>query len=554
MFLTACPGSGKTLATAARVARLASDGRRVAVVSYTNVGVQEVTSKLYSDFGTTLGSEHFVGTLHKFLLQFAYYPFAHLEMKSERTPTIYMDHSSFPQVVCGDNRARLPVSMFVIGVDGHLAIRNVPFNFPFKADKALLLGKEKAVEIKKAMARKGVSSADDSMYWSLRVLRKHPEIARRIGERFDELIIDEAQDTSELQLACIEVIRASGGLSSLVLVGDIEQSIYSFNGASPEGCQKLAREARLGHPVLRENFRSSQKICDVASAFCARRVPDAAVGPDADCDWTPEVVLYPSKNPAALLDPFLNQLKSRDIKIADAAVVARKNVLVDEINATVNAGWSERIGMLGSIAAARVGATSLTVGQVRSLERAVARLAWDLDDLESLDASQRRDLRSVVMEVVQDLPPLDLDLRQWIRQSVQVLDALVSTLTSSPAKRAGYLFKSLAGQPDITARQAFVRNESPLRAQTVHDVKGQTRDAVLVVAERPKTKGASRQGLLLNGRQLRDDLTPDQAEEARIVFVALTRARRYCVLALPDSVSSEDVDLFESLGFSLTAW
>ena len=48
----------------------------------------------------------------------------------------------------------------------------------------------------------GRATYDDAMYWSLQVLRRFPAVAAAVAGRFDEILVDEAQDTSELQLAC----------------------------------------------------------------------------------------------------------------------------------------------------------------------------------------------------------------------------------------------------------------------------------------------------------------------------------------------------------------
>src|SRR5205823_1224182 len=126
---------------------------------------------------------------------------------------------------------------------------------------------------------------------------RHPELAAIIAARFDEILVDEAQDTSELQLACLDKLYATDRLDSLVLIGDIEQSICSYTGASAQGCERLAARHELERIELVENHRSSQRICDAAANFCVRRAPDRAVGPDADCPWQPELLLYPAASP-----------------------------------------------------------------------------------------------------------------------------------------------------------------------------------------------------------------------------------------------------------------
>src|SRR3954470_7194920 len=77
-LLLACPGSGKTQSVAARVARLDSEGVRVAACSYTNVGAERIAALPARDYSVLLGPRHFNGPLHRLLLHFIVYPFAHL--------------------------------------------------------------------------------------------------------------------------------------------------------------------------------------------------------------------------------------------------------------------------------------------------------------------------------------------------------------------------------------------------------------------------------------------------------------------------------------------
>ena len=108
---------------------------------------------------------------------------------------------------------------------------------------------------------------DDAMYWSLLVLRRFPAVAAAVAGRFDELLVDEAQDTSELQLACLVELCTTDRLRSLVLVGDLEQSIYSFQGATPQELADVVRHRNLTPMSLVENHRSSQHLCDAAVHF-----------------------------------------------------------------------------------------------------------------------------------------------------------------------------------------------------------------------------------------------------------------------------------------------
>lgn len=324
VFLTACPGSGKTRAAGVRVARLADDGFRVAACSYTNVGVGQIRRVLAHDLGITLGPRHFIGTLHAFLLRYVLYPFGHLVTGSATTPRLVADDAGWPDVVIGgDNRIRMPLWRFRYLPDGSLCVRSVPEGFKHTAEDAARIGQTNARRLKANQARRGRVSFDDAIYWALRVLRDHPTLAGRVAGRFDELLVDEAQDTSELQLACLHELSNTGRLRSLTLIGDLEQSICSYTGASRTGCEALAQARGLNTINFTENHRSSQRICDVAVHFCARSTPDRAVGEDANCPWAPTLILYPPKDPAQAVAAFRTRLTELGHNEHDAAVLAR---------------------------------------------------------------------------------------------------------------------------------------------------------------------------------------------------------------------------------------
>ena len=117
LFLLACPGSGKTRAAAARVARLANE-RRLAVCSYTNVGAHRIAKVLRDDFDTVLGPEHFLGTIHTFLLRYVLYPFAPL-MSCKGRP--HVREGEWPTIAVGGNqKKRVGIDAFRCAPDGSL--------------------------------------------------------------------------------------------------------------------------------------------------------------------------------------------------------------------------------------------------------------------------------------------------------------------------------------------------------------------------------------------------------------------------------------------------
>jgi len=551
VFLVSCPGSGKTRTGGVRFARLVDEGRRVAATSYTNVGVNQIREVVSGQLGIAVPPTSFVGTLHQFLLRYVFYPFGHLVMHCHSAPRLIADEAGWSAVVFGGNqRVRAPLSRFRFRPDGTLCFRGELPRGVRSREEAAALEQDQAMRMKRASAARGYASLDDSMHWSLEVLRHHPGIARAVAGRFEELQVDEAQDTSELQLACLRDLCATGALDSLVLIGDIEQSIFSFQGASPAGCRALADERSLQTIDLGENHRSSQRICDVAVHFCARATPDRAVGSAADCPWAPELILYNPHHPASAVERFRDRLRELEIDEAGAAVLARANALVEELNGQQQPVPCEsRPLSLGRATMAIRGAGTLGLRQVEAVDKVVAYTAWDAADLSVLDTTQRRAVRRVSMAVLRSAPPLNGDLRNWIRSTARIMGTAIAALTDAPAHQSGQVLRSRADQEGVVAADAFATPPQTLRAQTVHDLKGESREAVLVVADRLRSRTRGPQGALWGRPLLGEAVQPEDAEELRIVFVALTRAQRYCAVALPTDTPDAVIHGFQAAGF-----
>lgn len=546
-LLLACPGSGKTRAAAARVERL-STTRRLAVCSYTNVGADRIATVLRDDFETVLGPEHFIGTLHRFLLRYVLYPFAGLVGV---TAGPWVRERSWPDVsVGGNNRKRIGIDCFRCDPAGNLVVRNKPRTIHEPDDELVTLVESAVREEKRRLAASGFVSFDDAIWLSLKILDRHPEIARAVAGRFEELLLDEAQDTSELQLAALGKLRETGALKSLVLVGDVEQSIFSFQGASAEGCLRLSEEARLETLNLRQNHRCSQRICDVAAHFCDRAEPDEAVGIHAESSIEPEVIHYPAAEPTTAVALYRERLDEHVIDVAEAAILARGTRLVEELNGErPSIGKSARLISLGS-ACATLRNSTLSSEQVRGVEVIVAYCAWKAESLEELDEEQREEVRLPTFRLLQSLPALDLDLPSWNAGAAAALNEAAKALTSKPLRSGAQALPAYDEHSGLRASDVFVQPPQELVAQTVHDIKGEDREAVMIVIDRPRSRKHSPQAELWGTALSGGEIDSRQAEEKRIAFVALTRAQRYCVVALPDdSHGRAAASLFAEQGF-----
>lgn len=119
------------------------------------------------------------------------------------------------------------------------------------------------------LARHNLVDFDEILLRADRLLAGHPAIARDVGARWEEVLVDEVQDVNPIQYAVLRHL-APPPHGHLFAVGDDEQSIFSWTGANPEILRRVAAEHAIAAPiVLDRNHRSAAPIFERARALLA---------------------------------------------------------------------------------------------------------------------------------------------------------------------------------------------------------------------------------------------------------------------------------------------
>lgn len=105
---------------------------------------------------------------------------------------------------------------------------------------------------------------DDMLSYSLEGLRQYPDLLEKIRNKYLYWSVDEAQDNSKLQNELISLLVGKTG--NLFVVGDDDQSIYSFRGAEPKFLLEY-KKTSTKVLVMNVNYRSGKNIVRVAKAF-----------------------------------------------------------------------------------------------------------------------------------------------------------------------------------------------------------------------------------------------------------------------------------------------
>ncbi len=122
------------------------------------------------------------------------------------------------------------------------------------------------------LARNGLTDFAGLLSLSLRLVREHPALAAELGRRHEWILVDEFQDTNFAQFALVQAI--AGDTPNLTVVGDDDQSIYRFRGASISNILEFcARYPACATHVLTDNYRSTQPILDAAYGLIQHNNP-----------------------------------------------------------------------------------------------------------------------------------------------------------------------------------------------------------------------------------------------------------------------------------------
>lgn len=111
---------------------------------------------------------------------------------------------------------------------------------------------------------RGLLDFEDLQRFALRLL-SNPAVSAEYAARFSHVLLDEAQDTNEVQKAIVTGVLCGHG-QRLFAVGDVKQSIYGFRGANVALFREIHRDAGEGRLQLQDNYRSRAPILDFVNA------------------------------------------------------------------------------------------------------------------------------------------------------------------------------------------------------------------------------------------------------------------------------------------------
>ena len=283
LLIVAGAGSGKTRVLTHRIAYLLATGRargsEILAITFTNKAAAEMRERLETLVGGA-GKYMWVLTFHSACVRI-------LRREHEAAGL----RSSFSIYDATDSQRLITLIVRELGIDPKRftpkAFANrisdlkneliTPLQFAETANTSNPFERHLAEVYRAYNQRLKAANAldfDDIIMRTVQLLRAKPAIAQLYRRRFRHVLVDEYQDTNHAQYVLVRElvgVGSQGPSGELTVVGDSDQSIYAFRGATIRNIEEFEKDFPNSHTILLEqNYRSTQNILSAANAVISQ--------------------------------------------------------------------------------------------------------------------------------------------------------------------------------------------------------------------------------------------------------------------------------------------
>ncbi len=256
---------------------------RVLAITFTNKAANEIKARLASAFpeDPDLPGSIWAGTFHSICMRILRRYAAEAGLREGFTVYDTDDSKKAMKAVLASlniDEKVLPVKTALSAVSRAKDKLITPENFLLEMgnDYRMKLLEKAYIGYQKRLAESNALDFDDIIVRTVELLKGNADVLRSYQNQFRFVCVDEYQDTNGAQFELTRLL--SGGYRNLMVVGDDDQSIYKFRGATIEN---ILQFTKVFHPAtlirLEQNYRSTQTILDAANAVISNNEKDDAM-------------------------------------------------------------------------------------------------------------------------------------------------------------------------------------------------------------------------------------------------------------------------------------
>ncbi len=257
VLVLACAGAGKTRVLIERLARLVETDTppwAIMAVTFTNKAADEMRERLAARIGKARASRVWMGTFHAFASKMLR-EFGELAGFPDGF-SIYDDEDRLDVMKLCAHEMGLKITAKEPSIEGIQGTAE-------RSGKAKLLR-----SLYEATLRRYAATDYDGLEHHLLALLQSPTVQAHVAQ-YREALVDEYQDTDELEDQILAAIRAAAPTIRVMRVGDPSQSIYGFRGAKVENILRAAERPGMTVIRLATNYRSGSTIVEAGNRIAA---------------------------------------------------------------------------------------------------------------------------------------------------------------------------------------------------------------------------------------------------------------------------------------------
>lgn len=588
LLIVAGAGSGKTRVITYRISYMIREKEilpeNILAITFTNKAAREMRDRIFSMLDNS-GSAPLISTFHSFCLRMLRQHIGALDYSNDFAVYDAQDQATLvkqcmkkmdisaesfpPKALLGHISGFKNDSLH----PGDINLQNLPYGNQLKAAELYPFYQE-------ALRKNNALDFDDLLLVAVKLLRDVPSVAEYCNDRFRYILVDEFQDTNEVQYCLIQLL--AGKTNNVCVVGDDDQSIYRWRGAKLENILNFERDFQGARVIkLEQNYRSTQNILNAAGAVVRANVQrkdktlwtengpgETIVSYKADSDldearvvceriqqWNREegtlfndmAILYRTNAQSRVIEDQLGQQGIPYQVIGGLRFYERKEIkdILAYMKAIVNPADSVSLKRIINVPTRGIGKTTVEKIEAYSAQEdlslmeglkaaaakrligpaALSKIQSFINILERLDRVYREsspsDFLREIMERTGYLAKLEREPNIENQSRIENLNELYSAIEefsqNQPEKSLKDFLDSAALVADI---DSLDDSRGVLPLMTLHTCKGLEFEAVLIVG--------MENGLLPHGSSMSDP--EEYEEERRLCYVGFTRAKKRLML------------------------
>lgn len=275
VLILAGAGTGKTKTITTRLAYLLSQGIDPAstlTLTFTNKAAAEMRSRALAMIGANAQTPPALYTFHKFGLLFLRFYIDKLNRKNSFIIIDTDDKRKILKQFTPDDLNVKMVSKEISHCKNSLISPQEALSQADGLDETLKKKLQKVAQIYESyqnyLSTNNFVDFDDLLALPHQILKENADLRREISNKYQFIMVDEYQDTNELQLRLLKQLCSTH--NNLCVVGDDDQSIYGWRGANVQNILNFEKSfANTKIITLEENYRSTKEILNAANELIA---------------------------------------------------------------------------------------------------------------------------------------------------------------------------------------------------------------------------------------------------------------------------------------------